>query len=121
VAAYGAPAKGNTLLNTCAIGTDLVEYTVDRNPLKVGSYTPGAHLPIREVAYLAQDRPDYALILPWNIAPEIVAQERDFRAGGGRFLVPVPEPKILGNPRRSPAPRRARGRQARRARSSPVR
>ena len=95
VAAYGAPAKGNTLLNTCGIGTDLVEYTVDKNPLKVGSYTPGMHLPIRPVPFLAQDRPDHALILPWNIAAEIVEQERAYRAKGGSFLVPIPEPMIL--------------------------
>jgi hypothetical protein len=95
VAAYGAPAKGNTLLNYCGIGPELVEYTVDRNPLKVGSYTPGAHLPIRAVEFLAQDRPDHALILPWNIAPEIVRQERLYRERGGRFLVPIPEPRSL--------------------------
>jgi SAM-dependent methyltransferase len=95
VAAYGAPAKGNTLLNSCGIGTELIEYTVDKNPLKVGRYTPGAHLPIREVSTLASDRPDYALILPWNIAGEIVQQEALFRAAGGRFLVPIPEPKVL--------------------------
>jgi len=95
VAAYGAPAKGNTLLNYCGITTDLVEYTVDRNPLKVGSFTPGAHLPIRPVPVLAEDRPDFALILPWNIASEIVQQERLYRERGGRFLVPIPEPKAL--------------------------
>jgi SAM-dependent methyltransferase len=95
IAAYGAPAKGNTLLNYCGIGPELVEYTVDRNPRKVGSYTPGAHLPIRAVEFLAQDRPDYALILPWNIAPEIVQQERLYRELGGCFLVPIPEPRSL--------------------------
>jgi hypothetical protein len=95
VAAYGAPAKGNTLLNTCGIGTDLVEYTVDKNPLKVGCYTPGAHLPIRPVEFLAEDRPDYALVLPWNIAAEIVSQESAYRERGGRFLVPIPEPQVL--------------------------
>jgi hypothetical protein len=95
IAAYGAPAKGNTLLNTCGIGTDLVEYTVDKNPLKVGCYTPGAHLPIRPVEFLAEDRPDYALVLPWNIAAEIVSQESAYRERGGRFLVPIPEPQVL--------------------------
>jgi len=95
VAAYGAPAKGNTLLNYCGIGTELVEYTVDKNPLKVGTYTPGSHLPIREVAVLAQDRPDYALILPWNLSAEIVRQESLYRERGGRFLVPIPEPRVL--------------------------
>jgi hypothetical protein len=95
IAAYGAPAKGNTLLNTCGIGTDLVEYTVDKNPLKVGSYTPGMHIPIRPVEFLAQDRPDHALILPWNLAAEILEQERLYREKGGQFLVPIPEPRIL--------------------------
>jgi SAM-dependent methyltransferase len=95
IAAYGAPAKGNTLLNACGIGSDLVEYTVDRNPLKVGSFTPGAHLEIHPVEFLAQDRPDHALILPWNIAPEIVQQEWLYRERGGRFLVPIPEPRLL--------------------------
>lgn len=95
IAAYGAPAKGNTLLNYCGVSTDLVEYTVDKNPLKVGCLTPGARLPIRPVSVLAEDRPDYALILPWNIAPEIVTQERLYRERGGRFLVPIPEPKAL--------------------------
>jgi SAM-dependent methyltransferase len=95
IAAYGAPAKGNTLLNYCGIGPELVEYTVDRNPMKVGKLTPGAHLPIRPVPVLAEDCPDYALILPWNIADEIVAQEAAYRGKGGRFLVPIPEPKVL--------------------------
>ena len=95
IAAYGAPAKGNTLLNYCGITSELVEYTVDKNPLKVGCFTPGAHLPIRPVAALAEERPDFALILPWNIAPEIVQQERLYRERGGRFLVPIPEPKAL--------------------------
>ena len=95
VAAYGAPAKGNTLLNYCGIGTDLVEYTVDRNPLKVGRYTPGMHLPIRPVETLREDRPDHALILPWNLADEIVSQEVDYTKAGGTFLVPIPEPRAL--------------------------
>jgi hypothetical protein len=95
VAAYGAPAKGNTLLNSCGLGTAHVAYTVDKNPLKVGRFTPGAHLPIHPVETLAQDRPDFALILPWNLAAEIVEQEAAYRARGGRFLVPIPEPKIL--------------------------
>ena len=95
VAAYGAPAKGNTLLNTCAIGTDLVEYTVDKNPLKVGTLTPGMHLPVKEHSFLAEDQPDVALILPWNLRDEIVEQEAAFRAKGGQFLVPIPEPQLL--------------------------
>ena len=96
VAAYGAPAKGNTLLNYCGIGTDLVEYTVDRNPLKVGTYTPGMHLPVRQTDHLLADRPDVTLILPWNIAPEIIDQQRGYVQKGGRFLIPIPKPHIHG-------------------------
>ncbi len=95
IAAYGAPAKGNTLLNYCGIGTDLVEYTVDRNPLKAGKLTPGMHLPVRPGGTLAADRPDFTLILPWNLTDEIVQQEAEYRRSGGRFLIPIPEPKIL--------------------------
>ena len=95
LAAYGAPAKGNTLLNYCGIGTELLEFTVDRNQLKVGTYTPGMRIPIREVDALFQDRPDYTLILPWNIAEEIRSQERAYVQAGGRFMVPIPEPKVL--------------------------
>ena len=95
IAAYGAPAKGNTLLNYCGIGTDLVEYTVDKSPLKAGRFTPGMHLPIKPQPFLEQDRPDYCLILPWNLTDEIVAQEAGYRRKGGRFLVPIPEPRIL--------------------------
>jgi SAM-dependent methyltransferase len=95
VAAYGAPAKGNTLLNYCGIGTDLVAYTVDRNPLKVGTHTPGMRLPVREVEFLRRDRPDYTLILPWNIESEIMKQEEEYVRRGGRFIVPIPEPRIV--------------------------
>ncbi|HYC79131.1 MAG TPA: class I SAM-dependent methyltransferase [Planctomycetota bacterium] len=95
VAAYGAPAKGNTLLNYCGIGTDLVAFCVDRNPLKVGKYTPGMRIPVLPVEELRRRRPDVALVLPWNLTDEIVAQESAYRAAGGRFMVPVPEPKLL--------------------------
>ena len=98
IAAYGAPAKGNTLLNYCGIGTDLIEYTVDKSPLKAGRWTPGMHLPIRPQPFLAQDRPDYTLILPWNLTDEIVQQEASYRRQGGRFLVPLPVPHILPEP-----------------------
>ncbi|MGQ0734663.1 MAG: class I SAM-dependent methyltransferase [Acidobacteriota bacterium] len=95
VGAYGAPAKGNTLLNYCGLGPDLISYTVDRNPLKVGKFTPGTRIPVLPQEHLAADRPDFALILPWNLCDEIVAQERDYRSNGGRFLVPIPVPRIL--------------------------
>ncbi len=95
VAGYGAPAKGNTLLNYCGITTDELPFTVDRNPLKVGRFTPGAHIPVLPVETLLERQPDYVLILAWNFAEEIMAQLADYRTRGGRFIVPVPEPAIL--------------------------
>lgn len=95
VAAYGAPAKGNTLLNACGVGTDLVAFCVDRNPLKVGKYTPGMHLPVLPVGELKARRPDATLLLPWNLADEIAAQEAAYRAAGGRFFVPLPSPRFV--------------------------
>lgn len=95
LAAYGAPAKGNTLLNYCGISTDLIPYTVDRNPLKVGTLTPGMHLPVRPVETLVTERPDFVVILAWNFADEIMEQQRDYRALGGRFIIPIPSPRIV--------------------------
>lgn len=95
LAGYGAPAKGNTLLNYCGIDTALLPFTVDKNAWKVGRYTPGMHIPVLPVSTLAERRPDYTLILPWNIAGEIIAQEDQYRRGGGQFIIPVPEPKVV--------------------------
>lgn len=95
IAAYGAAAKGSTLLNCCRIGKDLVDYVVDRSPHKQGLYMPGVRLPIRAPAVLNEDRPDYALLLTWNFAPEILEQQADYIAGGGKFIVPVPVPEIV--------------------------
>ncbi len=95
VAAYGAPAKGNTLLNYCGIGTDLVAFTVDRSPLKVGTWTPGMHLPVLPVGALLERQPDYVLILAWNFAEEIMAQQAEYRRRGGRFIVPIPMPSVV--------------------------
>ena len=95
VAGYGAPAKGNTLLNYCGIGVDLLPWTVDRNPLKVGLYTPGMHLPVLPVETIAERRPDYLLVLPWNFAEEIIRQQHDFAARGGRFIIPIPSPRVV--------------------------
>jgi SAM-dependent methyltransferase len=95
VAAYGAAAKGSTMLNACGIGTDLVEYVVDRNPHKIGRFMPGTHQPIRPVETLLEDRPDAVLLLVWNIADEVLAQQEAYRASGGRFVVPVPELRIV--------------------------
>ncbi len=95
IAAYGAPAKGNTLLNYCGIDTELVDYIVDKNPLKVGLYTPGTHIPVRPVSTLASEKPDYLLILPWNIADEIMQQQAEFAARRGKFILPIPQPRVI--------------------------
>jgi hypothetical protein len=93
LAAYGAPAKGNTLLNYCGLGTETLHFTVDRSPHKQGRLLPGSRLPVRAPEALLAEQPDYALILPWNIAAEIVAQQAEYVRRGGRFLVPVPRPR----------------------------
>ena len=95
VAAYGAPAKGNTLLNYCGISTDLVNYTVDKSPYKQNLFTPGAHLPVYHPDKLVQDMPDYVLLLAWNFADEILEQQKAYRDRGGHFIVPIPEVKVL--------------------------
>jgi SAM-dependent methyltransferase len=95
VAGYGAPGKGNTLLNYCGIRTDFVEFTVDRNPYKHGRFLPGTHIPIYPVAQLARRRPDYILILPWNLRDEIVEQLAYAREWGARFIIPIPTARIL--------------------------
>ncbi len=94
VAGYGAPGKGNTLLNYCGIRTDFLEYTVDRNPYKHGKYLPGTHIPIFDVDRIAATRPDYLLILPWNLKDEIVAQTSSIRAWGGQHVVPIPQLEV---------------------------
>jgi SAM-dependent methyltransferase len=95
VAGYGAPAKGNTLLNYCGIGVDLLPWTVDRNPLKVGLFTPGMHLPVLPVEAIGERRPDYLLVLPWNFSEEIIRQQHAFAARGGRFIIPIPSPRLV--------------------------
>jgi len=94
VVGYGAPGKGNTLLNYCGIRTDLLDYTVDRNPYKHGRFTPGTHIPIYPVERLRETRPDYILILPWNLRDEIMTQHGYVREWGGRFIVPIPEARL---------------------------
>ncbi len=96
VAAYGAAAKGNTLLNVCGITTDLVEYVVDRSPAKQGRFMPGSHLPILKPELIFETRPDYVLILPWNILDEVVSVNRGISEWGGRFVVAVPELRVFG-------------------------
>ena len=95
VAGYGAPAKGNTLLNYCGVRTDLLDYTVDRSPHKQGRFLPGTRIPIHGPDRLRETRPDYVLILPWNLKDEIVEQMADVRSWGGRFVVAIPEVKVL--------------------------
>jgi methylation protein EvaC len=95
VVGYGAPGKGNTLLNYCGIRTDFLDYTVDRNPYKQGKYLPGTHIPIFPPEKIAETKPDYVLILPWNLKDEITAQLAYIRGWGARFVVPIPEVSVL--------------------------
>jgi hypothetical protein len=95
VAGYGAPGKGNTLLNHCGIRSDLLAYTVDRSPVKQGKYLPGTHIPIYAPERLAETRPDYVLVLPWNLRQEISSQLGYIRSWGGRLVFPIPELEIV--------------------------
>ena len=94
VAGYGAPGKGNTLLNHCGIRTDLLAYTVDRSPLKQGKFLPGTHIPIYPPDHIAETRPDYVLVLPWNLREEISEQLDYVRSWGGRLVFPIPQLEI---------------------------
>jgi len=94
IAGYGAPGKGNTLLNYCGIRTDFLDYTVDRNPYKQGKYTPGTHIPILHPDRIRETRPDYLFLLPWNLKEEIMQQTAYIREWGGRFIVPIPVVKV---------------------------
>lgn len=94
VVCYGAPAKGNTLLNYCGVRADFIDYTVDRSPHKQGHFLPGTHIPIYPPDKLRETKPDYLLILPWNLREEIMAQMAHIREWGGKFVVPIPETKV---------------------------
>lgn len=95
IAGYGAPAKGNTLLNYCGIRGDFLDYTVDRSPHKQGRFLPGTHIPVHHPDKIRETRPDYVLILPWNIKEEVMAQMADIRQWGGKFVVPIPRVEVL--------------------------
>jgi SAM-dependent methyltransferase len=95
IAAYGAAAKGSTMINFVGLGPDLIDYVVDRNHHKHGRRMPGQRLPILPPEHLMEDRPDLVLILAWNFADEIIVQQQAYRAGGGRFIVPVPHVQII--------------------------
>ena len=97
IVGYGAPGKGNTLLNYCGIRTDFLEYVVDRNPVKHGKYTPGTHIPIYPVERIRETKPDYVLILPWNLKKEVMAQLNYIQEWGGAFVVPIPEVTVVRN------------------------
>jgi hypothetical protein len=95
IVAYGAPGKGNTLLNYCGIRTDFIDYTVDRSPHKQGNFLPGSRIPILDPAMIAKTRPDYVFILVWNLKDEVMKQTAYIREWGGRFVVPLPEVRVL--------------------------
>jgi SAM-dependent methyltransferase len=95
VAGYGAPGKGNTLLNYCGIRTDLLDYTVDRNPYKQGTFTPGTHIPIHPVEHVAETKPDYLLVLPWNLIDEIADQMAFVSEWGAKLIVPIPVARVV--------------------------
>ncbi len=95
IAGYGAPGKGNTLLNYCGIGTDFIDFTVDRNPYKHGRLLPGSRIPVYPLEKIDEARPDYLLILPWNLKKEIMANVAHVRSWGCRFIVPIPEIDVV--------------------------
>lgn len=95
IVGYGAPGKGNTLLNYCGIRSDFLDFTVDRNPYKQGKFTPGTHIPILSPDRIAEVKPDYLFLLPWNLKNEIIEQNAGIRAWGGKFIVPIPKVEIV--------------------------
>lgn len=95
IAGYGAPAKGNTLLNYCGIGPEFISYTVDRNPYKQGKYLPGTHIPVFSPEKIRETKPDYVFVLPWNLSDEIIRQMAYIREWGGKFIIPVPEVEVM--------------------------
>jgi hypothetical protein len=96
IAGYGASARGNTLLNFFGIGVETLDFIVDRNTLKHGLYTPGMHIPVVAPEAILEEQPDYLLIIAWNFADEIMAQQTAYRDRGGFFILPIPEPRVVG-------------------------
>jgi hypothetical protein len=95
IVGYGAPAKGNTLLNYCGVRTDFLDYTVDLSPHKHGRFLPGTHIPIFHPDKVRQTKPDYLLILPWNLKDEVMAQMAHIREWGAHFVLPIPEVRVM--------------------------
>ena len=95
IAAYGAAAKGSTLLNFCGLGRETFDFVADRSTFKQWRFTPGLHLPIVPPEHLLENMPDYTLLLTWNFADEILAQQRAYRERGGKFILPIPEVKMI--------------------------
>lgn len=95
IVGYGAPAKGNVLLNYCQIGTDILDYIIDTTPFKQGRYTPGMHIPILPPQQFYENQPDFAFLLAWNYADDILQKETAYRHSGGKFIIPVPIPQVV--------------------------
>src|SRR5439155_6316563 len=95
IAGYGAPAKGNTLLSFLEIGPETIKYIADRSPLKQGRYTPGSRIPVVAPDRLRADQPDYVVLFAWNFADEILEQQSEYRRQGGKFIIPVPEVRVV--------------------------
>ena len=95
IVGIGAPAKGNTLINYCSLNGGMIDYLTEKSKLKVGRLSPGMHLPIYTDERLLEDKPDYALILPWNFSEEIIRNLAKFKDNGGKFIIPIPAPRIV--------------------------
>ena len=95
IVGVSAPAKGMTLLNYCHIGPELLNFVTEKSQLKIGKYTPGLHIPVVPDSVLLEEKPDYALLLAWNFADEIMENLSEFRKNGGKFIIPIPEPHIV--------------------------